>query len=450
MFKIFFPFLSIIMLLGCTNSGRDETLAQKPSLERYLNVSNSLSESSRGNEKYEISEPNDVLTLRDAISLTLMNNPELKAHSYQVRADEARALQAGLSPNPELGVEVEEIGGSGGKSGFDAAETVISVSQLIELADKAQKRKKAASVQTELAEWDYKSKRLDVFTDVANAFVEVLGAQRTLSLNQELLALSEKVAETVSQRVEAGKDPPIEQDKANVLKAKLEIQHNQALQKLQSSREKLASFWSSESPVFTKVQGELELIEPVPAFSKLKKQLSKNPDIARWSAELDKADALIDLEESRSVQDITFSAGVKRFNESDDNSFFVGFSIPLPLYDRNQGNKLAAINDKLKTHQLQKKAKLQIYSQLSEAYSSLSNSYSQAVKTKQAVLSGARAAFQAAKEAYEQGKTEYLAVLDSQRTLFQAESYYIDSLVSYHKAKANIERLTGQTIQMEK
>ncbi|ARN57688.1 TolC family protein [Sedimentisphaera salicampi] len=451
MVKILFPLLSIILLAGCGESASKAVFSRNQSLEQKTNISNVLPESSvDDSDEYKISEPNDVLTLRDALSLTLMKNPKLKAYSYQIRADEARALQAGLLPNPEVGVEVEEIGGTGGKSGFDAAETVISISQLIELADKAQKRKKAASLQRELAEWDYKSIRLDVFTSAANAFVEVLGAQRTLSLNQELLTLSEKLVETVSQRVEAGKDAPIEQEKAKVLKAKLEIQYNQALQNLQSSRKKLVSFWSADAPIFTKAQGQLEGIEPVPAFSKLKEQIENNPDIARWKTKLDRADAMIDLEDARERRDITLSAGVKRSNETGDNSFFVGFSVPLPLNDRNQGNKLAAINDKLKTHQLQKNAELQIYSQLSETYSWLSNSYTQAVKTKQDVLTGARAAFQAAREAYEQGKAEYLVVLDTQRTLFEAEESYIDSLVSYHKAKVNIERLTGQTIHTEK
>jgi cobalt-zinc-cadmium efflux system outer membrane protein len=169
--------------------------------------------------------------------------------------------------------------------------------------------------------------------------------------------------------------------------------------------------------------------------------------MARWEAELARAEAATELEEARAIQDITLSGGMQRLNETDDNTIVVGISVPIPLFDRNQGDILAARNNASKTRQLRETARLRIYRKLSEAYNALSNAYTEAVKTRQEVLDGARAAFDAAIEAYRQGKTEYLVVLDAQRTLFETEAFYIDSLISYHKARTEIERLTGQSIQ---
>src|SRR4030066_235049 len=84
--------------------------------------------------------PTGTIPLRDAVALSLVNNPKLKAFSLDIRAAEARKLQAGLLPNPEIDVEVEEFGGTGDRTGFDSSQTSIQIAQLIELSDKRSKR----------------------------------------------------------------------------------------------------------------------------------------------------------------------------------------------------------------------------------------------------------------------------------------------------------------------
>ena len=144
------------------------------------------------------SEPNGIISLGDVLALTLVRNPELSAYSYEIRVREAQALQGNLLPNPELGVRTEEFGGTGDTRGFDGAETTIEVSQLIELADKRAKRTSVAKLDTELADWDYKAKRLDVFTDAAKAYVEVLAAQERMALAEQLNKLAVDVKYAVS------------------------------------------------------------------------------------------------------------------------------------------------------------------------------------------------------------------------------------------------------------
>ncbi|MFA5253008.1 MAG: TolC family protein, partial [Phycisphaerae bacterium] len=95
----------------------------------------------------------------------------------ETRVAEARELQAGLWPNPALEIGVEDVGGSGGRSGFNAAETTIQLSQLIELGDKAQKRRNVASLEKELTGWDYEAKRLEILTEASKAYVELLAIQ---------------------------------------------------------------------------------------------------------------------------------------------------------------------------------------------------------------------------------------------------------------------------------
>lgn len=106
--------------------------------------------------------PTAMVTLPQALSLALMKNPELAAFSWEVRVGEARTLQAGLPPNPEIGLEVEEFAGSEDRQGVDAATSMLQLSQLIELGGKRSKRAQVAALERDLAGWDYEAKRLDV------------------------------------------------------------------------------------------------------------------------------------------------------------------------------------------------------------------------------------------------------------------------------------------------
>src|SRR5690554_2512483 len=84
------------------------------------------------------------LTLREALSRSLEHSPALAEFPYRQRAAEARALQASLSPNPELSLEVENLAGSGRFDGADSAEVTLALSQVIELGNKRRLREAVA------------------------------------------------------------------------------------------------------------------------------------------------------------------------------------------------------------------------------------------------------------------------------------------------------------------
>ncbi len=210
-----------------------------------------------------------TITLRDAVAHALINNPKLKAFSLDIRIAEARKLQAGLLPNPQIGVEVEEFGGTGDRAGFDSSETSIQIGQLIELADKRSKRTHLAALEKDLAELDFESKRLDVMSEVARAFIGVLAAQEQLSLSKELVDLSEKAYSTVAERVKAGQDSPVEETKAKIAFSNTRIEFVRAGKELISARHQLAATWGSSNPAFEKVSGGFYDLSPAPSLEGL-------------------------------------------------------------------------------------------------------------------------------------------------------------------------------------
>ncbi|MBM4103140.1 MAG: TolC family protein [Planctomycetes bacterium] len=445
----FLPFLIMLFMLGvsgCMEQNNETVLPQPRLLGQEFSTFQPPVKLVEATEASGIAEPTGVITLRQALALALMHNSELKAFSWDVRISEARQLQASLWPNPELEVEVEEVGGPGTRSGFDAAETTIALSQLIELGDKSGKRVKLATLAKELAGLGYEAKRLDVFTDVTKAFIEVLAAQQRLKLTEELLQLSEELVSTVAKRVDAGKDSPLEKTKADVTYSNVKIQHRQAAENLEFARKQLASTWAGQKPKFDSVAGKLDSLAPLPSIDQLTNLISQNPDITRWALEIDKGKASIELEKAKAISDITLSGGLQRFNETDDNAIVFGISIPLPISDRNQAGKLEAAYTLARAREEQRAAQTKIQMELVKAYQGLSNAYTEATELEKNVLQGAESVFEASKTGYSQGKLDYLHVLDAQRTSFEAKAQYIEALAAYHKARADVERLIGQNI----
>jgi cobalt-zinc-cadmium efflux system outer membrane protein len=394
-------------------------------------------------------EPNGIVSLGDVFALTLMRNPTLSAFSYEIRAQEAFALQSSLLPNPELGVATENFGGTGATKGFDSAETTIEVSQLIELAGKRAKRTQVAKFDTELAEWDYKAKRLDLFSEAAKAFADVLAAQERIALAKELNKLAEEVKYAVSQRVAAGKEPPLEEAKADVSLAASQIALENSHRSLDIARTKLASFWGSFNPQFAGLKGDIYDVRPHGTLEEFAAKITGNPDVARWTAEMNQRRASVALEKAKAVPDITVSAGPKYLAEPRDTAFVAGVSIPLPIFDRNQGNISAARARLNKTRELARQADVAAKTDLVNAYKSMLSAYEQTVNLKKKIIPASQQAFDAASEGYRQGKFGYLDLLDAQRTLFQARQQYLDMLVLYHQTHADVERLIGGNMEFE-
>ncbi|MBN2071177.1 MAG: TolC family protein [Candidatus Krumholzibacteriota bacterium] len=398
-------------------------------------------------EESVIEEPDGPLTLRGALALALMRNPGLKAYSWKVRESEAMRLEASLRPNPELGIEVEDAGGTGAKREFDGAIYTIQLSRLIELGGKRGKREKLASLGSEVAGWDYEAQRLRVFTDVTRAFIDLLSAQQKFEFTGELVRLSGELLKTVEKRVDSGKDSPLEKTRAEVTHSNIMIEDQRSARELDLCRRNLSLMWGVADPVFSRAAGDLEHIEPLPPGAEFAAFLKDNPEIARASAEVERQKAALDLEKKGAFPDITVSGGMQRFSETGDNLVVFGISIPFPISNRNQAGKELAGYRLAGAKEIRAAEEARVRSDLTSASSDLSGAYAEAVELRDNVLRGARSVFDASLTSYREGKLDYLHLLDAQRTLFQVRTRYIESLAQYHKAKADLERLIGRPVE---
>lgn len=385
----------------------------------------------------------EQLTMASAMGLALRRNPSLSGFSAEIRARDAAALQAGLLPNPELGVEMENFGGKDALEGFDGAETTIAFSQLVELGGKRGNRRMVATLDKTLAEWDYQSKKIDVLAATAKAFVEVLIAQEQVALNDELLKLAEQTTTAVSEKVDAGKVSPVEKSRAQIELAATRTDANRAVRELEAARRRLAGFWGGDRADFGRAVGQLGDISVLLDEESLKAFLSNNPDLARWTAELERSEAALRLARSEAIPDLTLSAGVRNFQETDDNAFVVGVSIPIPFFNRNQGGVSEARARIDKAQSEQRAAKVGLVTGLSDTWQNLSAAYTEAVGLRDEILPNAQATYESTELGYREGKLDFLQMLDAQRTLFTVKRQYLLSLGAYHLASTDMERLVG-------
>jgi cobalt-zinc-cadmium efflux system outer membrane protein len=383
------------------------------------------------------------LTLEQAITLALEKNPELTSSSWEIRAREGRVTQAGTLPNPELSFNMDNFGGNKDLRGFDGAEYTLALTQLIELGGKRSKRALAAGIERDLARWDYEAKKLDLLSEVTKAFTDVIAEQERLKVSEELYNLAEQSLNTVSARVQAGKVSPIEETKATAELSKTRIELERAKRSLEASRKKLSAVLGNPQPFFEKAVGQLDLAADIPSSEQLAQNINKNPDVARWSTEIEQRRATLNLERANRLPDPSISIGVKRFRETETSAMVAGISFPLPIFNRNSGAVAEAESRLTKAEEEQKAALLKTHSSLTDAYAALSSSFVEATSLKTSILPGLQTAFDAIQEGYRYGKFSYLDLLDAQRSLSESKKQFIESLAAYRKAYADVERLTG-------
>jgi len=407
------------------------------------NTTQSLSDQTSNNpNRPATEEPTGSLVLSQALALALTQNPELSAFSWESRAQEAATLQAGLFPNPTFNANAANFGNQVIK-GFDGDVVTLELSQLIELGGKRTARIEAAAQTKQLADWDYEAKRADVLTQVTQAFIDVLAAQQRLALTQQTHDLANQTTVTTAARVQAGKVSPVEETKAKVARASVQIELMHARKELEAARKRLAAGWGSTTARFESVAGNLDSLPPPASLDSLQQRLSKNPDLARWATEITQRQALIAMEKSKAIPDVTATVGASKYLMPNDYALVVGFSVPLPVFDRNQGRIQEAEHRLSKAEQDMRNTEVRITTALNTAYQALDAAYSEVMTLRQEILPGAQSAYDAAREGYRLGKFGFLDVLDAQRTLFGAKNQYLVALANYHKSVADVERLVG-------
>ena len=376
------------------------------------------------------------LTLFSAIELALSNNVELVLAAREIEAIEGQVLQAQARPNPELAYLFEDT----------QRTTHTSTLQLnlpIEMGGKRAARIEAAQRGRDIAVAELATRRAEIRASVTAAFFEALSAQERVALALESVDLAKRATDAAAKRVSAGKVSPVEESKARVAEAGVRVELAQAQSELRNTRQRLASLWSNTTPRFTQVDGQIDKLPTVPDTLAIEQRLADSPNLQRAQLEVQRRKALVEVERAKRAPDVMVSLGAKRAEELGRNQILLGLSVPLPFFDRNQGNLLEALKREDKSRDELLAVQIRLHTDALQARERLSAGRGEVEVLQREVLPGAKSAYDAATTGFEFGKFNFLEVLDAQRTYFQAKSQYLKALAQTHRAAAEIDRLLG-------
>lgn len=384
-----------------------------------------------------------TLTMGNALQRALNASPRLTAAERDVGIARGQRIQSGALINPEISYEQDNSFGSGAYRGTRSAESTLQISQMFELWGKRDARIAAGQAGLDAASIGRQAVRLEVLSETAIAFVTVLGLQRRIQILDEQIAAIDAITPLLQRRVEAGASSVAETGRAEVASALVKADRERTRSALATARRELAILMGDTAPKFAAVSGRLEAIGKPPAFQSVIAAIDANPQLVRWKAVYAQRNAELLLARLKPYPDVTVAAGWRRYNETGDNAVRLSVSVPIPLFDQNQGNILSAQESLAKTAAERQANRNTLIVIAGRAYDSLQGSLRELAILRDTAIPKARDAAAAISEGYGQGRYSLLEVLDAQGSVAQARLREQEAQQNFHVAVATIEGLVG-------
>ena len=375
-----------------------------------------------------VSQQLDILTLE---RLVIKQNLKLLSISKQIEIAKGQLEQSRILPNPIIEFE------SGTGVEF---ETTGMISQTIILSKKRKLKIKLNELYFNKEQLEYEILKQAKLTESFNTFTSILHLQEILILQKDRISVAENLMNAVSRKVEAGKLSPAEKSRAR-------IQLFQERLKLRSIEKSLQTDWNSISVLlgdkkspFKHAIGDLSLLRDIPILI----SLEKAPDIQIFKLSIDIQQQKIQSEKAEVIPDLDLGAGLKHRN-TPRNTFQVRLSIPLPIFNRNQGNIKSAISE-LEQAQLElKMIESQLKTDVSNFQTELENLVLEITILDDDIIPEAQNAYTIITDGYLNGRFTYLDVVNSQEMWFQSREQYMNALKDYHTNLFELDRITGNT-----
>lgn len=376
------------------------------------------------------------LSLPEALSAAFAQNPELAAAGREIGIAEGERRQAGLIPNPELSWEVED-------TRRETRTTTVTLSQPLELGGKRGARIAVAGAGQTIAQLDLERQRNGLRADVVQAFHAALRAQTALELAQQSQSLTERGLRVVQGRVTAGQSSPVEATRAQVQLAQAQAQVRRAASQRSVAYQALARLTGSPVARFDRLLATDLSPGAAPAVEALLARVEQTAEWRLAAAQVERGEASLGSEKAQRIPDLTVSLGSQYSREDRERVNVVGLSMPLPLFDRNQGNVLVAARRADQARDLRNAVELRLRSETRSALSQWATAMQEVQAYDRTILPSAQQAVDTATRGFEMGKFAFLDVLDAQRTLIEARGLYLQALASATDARAQVERLYG-------
>jgi cobalt-zinc-cadmium efflux system outer membrane protein len=392
--------------------------------------------------------PSVVITIEQAIDFAKRNNPALQANQTMISQNKEQEVTANLRPNPVLTLDAQFLpifspdmftsNYINSNSEFDAV-----VAYLFERGKKRQHRLQAAKDVTAVTELQVADAERTTVESAAQEFTTALLAKSNLEFAEQFLQSYEHSVGISQEQFKAGG-----LSKSDLLKIQLQTLQFQTdvtaariarVQALGSLRQ-LMGFDSV--PRDYDVAGDLAYKPLTLRLEDLQaRALQLRPDLLAAQRSIDAAKSQIGLAKANAKQDVTFTFSYNHVNAANNGSFF--FSIPLPIFNRNQGEVARTYYALTQTQFLERAAEQGVLTDVRNAYEALVNSAEVVQLYENGYLQQAQQSLDITQFSYQHGAASLLDFLDAERTYRATELSYRQALATYMSALEQLRQAVG-------
>ncbi|WP_245409612.1 TolC family protein [Allosphingosinicella vermicomposti] len=377
------------------------------------------------------------LTLQQALEEAEARAPAVIAGRARVEAAQARIRQAGFRSNPELSLEVENFAGTGELSGFRGTETTLAVNQRLDLGGRRRSRVAAAEAELAAEQLRLSIARADLARSVREQFARAVSARERLRIAAQNEQWARDLASIAVTLVEEGREPPLRALRARSAAAQAGAELQAAQAEEAAARGTLAGLFGVTEPPTVVAGSEIDL---TPQTFDPERSL----EVRLAEAERLRAEAEVDREVSASRLDPAVGLGVRHVRQSGDVALVGGVSMPIPIFDRNQGGIAAARANVRAAEANLVNARASARVRGRNAITNLEAAQARAEALADAAVPEAAEALRLAQISYREGRASLLELLDAQEALRAVETALVEARLAQALATAELGRSSAQ------
>lgn len=377
-------------------------------------------------------------TLADLEQLALRHNPTLAQAAAQIEASRAKALQAGLYPNPTVGYQGEQIGAGGTagelQGGFIQQE-IVTAGKLRLSRAKYQQEVVASEIQA-LAQ------QYRVLNGVRMRFWDTLTAQQLVTVRRDLLRIAEDARQTTEQLVNVGQSnrPDLLQAQIEVRRARVELRN--AEQRYQGDWAQLAAVVGRPDLQPTPLAGRLVEDEPSPDWDKtLCDLLAASPELQFAQAEVARDQITVQRERVEPIPNVTVRGATGYNFESRNTVAEAQVSIRLPIWDRNQGTIRQAQADLARARANVTRVELSLRRRFADAATRYQTARESVDDYRTGTLPKAKEAYELLLGSFGKRRAAWPQVLVAARDYARFQVDYLEALHDLRRAEVEIKGL---------
>lgn len=385
----------------------------------------------------------ETLTLADLESIAFQNNPTLTKASARMAMARGRQVQAGLYPNPVVGYHATEIGNRG-----TAGQQGAFISQRFITAGKLGLDQAIAGKEIDEAHFRFHAQEQRVLSDVRVRFYDALVAQRRVTLTQELARIGDELVAATKKLIEGRQGTENDLLQAEIRADESHILFDNARNQNVEAWRRLAAVVGVPTMEPSPLSGELDT--NVPSFdwnSCYAMVLGGNPALQAAQARVERAKSVIQRARTEPVPNVDLSVSVRRNNITGFDNTNLQIGVPLPIFNKNQGNIRSAQAEWIAASNEVKRIELDLQDRLAVVYRRYANARQQAERYSHRMVPRAERSLKLVTDGYQKGQVEYLTLLTAQQTFLQVNLSYLDALRELRTAASIIDgQLLGDSL----